>query len=65
MIVVFGVHDAEVDLGVGIALLGRLAVPFHCLAIVLRHALAFVVRETEGELGSGKALLGGLTGHSR
>ncbi len=41
----FGIHKAEVVLGIGVALLGRLLEPLHRLGVVLRDALAFVVHE--------------------
>ena len=40
------------------ALLGGLAVPLHRLGVILRHALAVGVHETQAGLRRGMALLG-------
>src|SRR6185503_17951451 len=53
------VHDAEIDLSVGIALLGGAAIPLDRLAVVTRDALAVRVHETEETLGLHVALVRG------
>src|SRR5207245_2908220 len=54
------IHDAEVELRAGIALLGSLAIPPRRLSVILRHALASRVHNAEVVLGIGKAIFGGL-----
>ncbi len=51
-------HEAEVELGRGIALVGGLSKPLHHLGVVLREAVAMAVHEAEVVLGAGIALLG-------
>jgi hypothetical protein len=53
-----GIHDPEVVLSGGVALLGGLAIPTHRGRVVLRHALAVVEHEREIVLSSGLALFG-------
>ena len=52
------VHDPEIELRGGGALLGSEAVPPHRLGVVLGHALAVVVHDPEIELRGGVALRG-------
>jgi hypothetical protein len=54
------VHQGEVILGVGVALLGRLAVPGDRLRVILVDAPALLVHQGEVILGVGVALLGRL-----
>ena len=49
-----GVHDAEIVLRLGLALLGGHLVPLRRFAKILRHALAFGVHQAEVELGGGE-----------
>jgi hypothetical protein len=41
------VHEAEIELRTGSALVGGEAIPLYGLGVVLRHALAIVVHEAE------------------
>ncbi len=50
----------KIILGQGVALFGRLAIPLQCLNIVLRHAPAFIVQDSEIVLGNGLTLFGSL-----
>ena len=50
----------EVELGIGVTLLGGQTEPAHSFGLVLENALALGVPETEKVLGAGEALLGGL-----
>ena len=52
------VHVAEIDLGIGLALLGGLAIPLQGLGVVLRHASAALVHDAEIVLSVGIPLLG-------
>ena len=52
------VHDAEIVLSFGVALLGGLAIPLQGLGVVLGDALALVVHEAEVVLGVGVPLIG-------
>jgi hypothetical protein len=52
----FCVHDPEIVLSFGDALVRREAIPLHCLGIVLRHAMAGRVHDPEIVLGIGDAL---------
>jgi hypothetical protein len=54
------VHDAEAELGLGVARLGRPLEPFEGLGVVDRDAIALEVHGAEAELGLGVAGLGGL-----
>jgi len=55
------VHDGQVELRLGVALSGGLAVPGLRLHGVLQHALSLVVHDPEVELRIGEALVGGLS----
>jgi len=59
------VHDPEVELRLGEALVGSFAIPLHRLGIVLRHSLAGFVSETDVALGLGDALIGQRTKESK
>jgi hypothetical protein len=48
---VLSVCDSEIRLGAGVALVGSLSIPLHCLGIILRHALARSVSVPEIALG--------------
>ena len=52
------VHESEIELSEGIALIGSPAIPLHRLGIVLGHSLPLAVHEPEIELSRGPALLG-------
>ena len=52
------VHDPEVVVGIGDALLGRPPVPLHRLGVVRRNPFALVVHDPEVVLGLGVSLLG-------
>ena len=52
------IHDAEVELRPGKALLGGHAEPLHRLGIILRNALSVAVLVAEGELCLSNALFG-------
>ena len=54
----FDVHDPEIGLGVGVALVGCEAIPLQRLSVVLRHTLAVGIHEPEIKLGVGVALVG-------
>ena len=51
------IHEAEVGLTTGIALVRSLAIPLHRQRIVLRHALAICIHEAEVVLSVGIALV--------
>ena len=51
------IHDTEVELSVGLSLLGGLLEPAHCLGMVLLHTLTVTTRDTEVELSKGMPLL--------
>ena len=54
-------HEAEVELGRGIAVVGGLPIPLPRLGVVLRDAFALAVHGAEDGLGAGVALVGGLS----
>src|SRR5271165_2789305 len=54
------VHHGEIELCLGIALVGSLAKPFCGSARIPRHALAIGIDHAEPELGLGAALIRGL-----
>ena len=55
----FFVHDAEVELGMGFALVCRQPIPMHRVGVVLGNAPAIIVYVAELEVGSCLPLLGG------
>jgi hypothetical protein len=53
----FGVHDPEIKLGDGMALLSGPLKPDHRLTVVLRYVFAICVLVPEQKLGDGVALV--------
>ncbi len=59
------VSPAQSVLGIGIALLGRLAIPFRDRRIVFRYAQPVTIQFAEAGLSRGQPLLGGKTKQPR